>query len=55
MIAARTTRARLYRGARVIGDVQAALDGRYPARVARKVVYRRAAGWLQRALRLVGL
>lgn len=49
------TRSRLYRAARLLGDVEAVKKGRYPQRVVRKAVYRKTNRSTRRFLRMFGL
>lgn len=49
------TRSSLYRWARILGDVEAIAEGRYPQRVARKIVYRSTNRQVRRVLRGLGL
>ena len=53
----KTLRAELYRGARDLGNLQAAArgPGPYARRVVRRAVYRKTNGELRRVLRALGL
>ncbi len=46
-------RNKLYKAARLLGDLRAIKRGRVPQRIVRRIIYRhafRAAGWLSRML-----